>query len=196
MALVDLLVLAVVVFVLVFFFARLSRRGQNQTPREPVIPDWVAMRDPDLQAALANNKKIEAIKRYRELTGQGLKEARDAIDYALAHPEAASTKKKQSSYDAQDAGIRDLVEAGKIDEAVDVYRKFAGVDEYTARDAVTEIERQVRLGEAPPTVNKAELLRLAREGNMILAVKMYREATGTGLKEALDAVEALKRENN
>jgi hypothetical protein len=43
-----------------------------------------------------------------------------------------------------DAGIRDLVEEGRLDEAVEVYRKFAGVDEYTARDAVEQIRRDMQ----------------------------------------------------
>jgi hypothetical protein len=37
------------------------------------------------------------------------------------------------------AGIRDMLEAGQIDEAVEVYQKFTGVDQYTARDAVYAI---------------------------------------------------------
>ena len=33
-----------------------------------------------------------------------------------------------------------------------------------------------------------------RRGNKIEAIKLYREATGSGLKEAKDAVEAMERE--
>lgn len=39
-----------------------------------------AARDPEVLAALAAGQKILAIKRYRELTGVGLKEAKDAVD--------------------------------------------------------------------------------------------------------------------
>ncbi|MGH2922980.1 MAG: ribosomal protein L7/L12 [Solirubrobacterales bacterium] len=38
--------------------------------------------DPEIQDLLAKGNKIQAIKRYRELTGAGLKEAKDAIDRA------------------------------------------------------------------------------------------------------------------
>ena len=38
--------------------------------------------NPQLQAALRSGNKIEAIKIYRELTGVGLAEAKDAIDKA------------------------------------------------------------------------------------------------------------------
>jgi ribosomal protein L7/L12 len=37
---------------------------------------------PQIQAALRSGNKIEAIKLYRELTGRGLAEAKDAIDRA------------------------------------------------------------------------------------------------------------------
>ena len=41
---------------------------------------------PQLQAALRSGNKIEAIKIYRELTGVGLAEAKDAIDKAGHFP--------------------------------------------------------------------------------------------------------------
>ena len=36
--------------------------------------------DPQIQAAIASGQLIAAIKRYRELTGAGLKEAKDAVE--------------------------------------------------------------------------------------------------------------------
>jgi large subunit ribosomal protein L7/L12 len=36
--------------------------------------------DPQVLELIANGRKIQAIKRYRELTGLGLKEAKDAVD--------------------------------------------------------------------------------------------------------------------
>lgn len=60
----------------------------------------------------------------------------------LASPEARlekRAKKKKVAADSQDAGIRDLILEGRMEEAVEVYQKFAGVDAYTARDAVDEI---------------------------------------------------------
>ena len=41
-----------------------------------------AAEDPEIQDLLAKGNEIQAIKRYRELTGAGLKEAKDAIDAA------------------------------------------------------------------------------------------------------------------
>jgi ribosomal protein L7/L12 len=38
--------------------------------------------DPEIQDLLAKGNEIQAVKRYRELTGLGLAEAKDAIDRA------------------------------------------------------------------------------------------------------------------
>lgn len=40
------------------------------------------MSDPEIQDLLAKGNEIQAIKRYRELTGLGLAEAKDAIEQA------------------------------------------------------------------------------------------------------------------
>jgi len=165
---------------------------------KPPEIDWSAISDPEIQDFIARDQKINAIKRYRELTGVGLKEAKDAIEFAEVHPEAAVGKKKKAAYDAPDAGIRDLVKEGEIERAVEVYRVFAGVDEYTARDAIREIEREIRLedddGSAQDTrLDNARIQELLRQGNKIEAIKVYREMTGLGLKEAKDAVDAIER---
>jgi hypothetical protein len=140
--------LFIIVFILGFLIAaatlrRLKEYSITESQRTVTI-DWEAIEDDIVQAELAKNNKIGAIKRYRELTGLGLKESKDAIDYAVLHPEERGGKKKKATYDAQDAGIRDLIQVGRLDEAVEIYQKFAGVDVYTARDAVNEIAREVK----------------------------------------------------
>lgn len=45
----------------------------------------------------------------------------------------------------------------------------------------------------PPSGANPELVRLIRAGQKIEAIKVYREATRCGLKEAKEAVEALER---
>ena len=114
------------------------------TPRMDEM-DWDAINDQVVQAALDDGNKIEAIKRYRLLTGQNLSDSKDAIEYAMLHPDERGDKKKKAAYDAQDAGIRDLIQEGRLDEAIEIYQKFAGVDACTARDAVNEIARDLHL---------------------------------------------------
>ena len=157
-------VLFIIVFIIGFLVALYyltSPRHERTTPlRQLAEIDWDAIQDEVVQSALANGNKIEAIKRYHLLTGHGLKDSKDAIEYAILHPDEHGAKKKKAAYDAQDAGIRDLIQAGRLDEAVEIYQKFAGVDAYTARDAVDEIARDLHLShqtasrttfEAPPT---------------------------------------------
>jgi ribosomal protein L7/L12 len=156
--------------------------------------DGAVVSDERILNALDKGNKIEAIKVYRELTGLGLKESKDAIEYLMVHPEALSEKKKRAAYDTMDAGIRDMIQEGRIDEAIEVYQKFAGVDEYTAMDAVAEIEHELRQGESAEVGDIDDRVRrLVDEGKKIEAIKLYREMTGVGLKEAKDAVEAVAR---
>jgi ribosomal protein L7/L12 len=52
--------------------------GGGGAEGEPTDPDA----DPEIQDLLAKGNEIQAIKRYRELTGLGLKEAKEAIEKA------------------------------------------------------------------------------------------------------------------
>ena len=56
-------------------------------------------------------------------------------------------------------------------------------------------EKTVGVPEHLANESDNELLRLLRSGNKIAAIKVYREQTGVGLKEAKDAVEALAAEH-
>lgn len=182
----------IMAIILAIVFAAIARRRLESTPVRPVEMDWDAFNDPQIQTSIEQGQKIEAIKRYRELTGAGLKESKEAIEYAMANPSHA--KKKKAAYDTQDAGVRDLIQEGRLDEAVEVYRKFAGVDAYTARDAVAEIEGELRLGtESASVVAETELRALLQQGKKIEAIKAYRQATGLGLEEARNAIEAIEK---
>jgi ribosomal protein L7/L12 len=59
-----------------------SAGGPSWGGGEGEAPDPAA--DPEIQDLLAKGNEVQAIKRYRELTGLGLKEAKDAIDRAKA----------------------------------------------------------------------------------------------------------------
>lgn len=95
---------------------------------------------------LDQNRKIAAIKHYRLQTGLGLKEAKEAVEYIEANRHDLDRILKDKSRRLEDmpvgAGVRDLVEAGDIDGAVQAYAQFMGVDEYTARDAVEKIRAE------------------------------------------------------
>jgi large subunit ribosomal protein L7/L12 len=72
----------------------------------------------------------------------------------------------------------------------DISQLIARVADLERRVAALDGEQGIAPG--PPGQNP-EIARLAREGNLIQAIKLYREQTGVGLREAKDAVEALAR---
>lgn len=112
----------------------------------PLVINDEALDDDELQSYLPG-QKIAAIKRYRELTGVGLKDAKEAIEAVIADPDAAKNKRKRAlhrlSDDAQGAGVRDLIAEGRLDEAAEVYAQFMGVDAYTARAAIADIAEEI-----------------------------------------------------
>lgn len=163
---------------------------------EYITTRQAALMDDRVQRHLPHNK-LEAIKAYRQLTGVGLKEAKDTIEYYLAHPDKVNEKKGAAAPAFSDAGIRDLLAEGKFEEAVDAYKTFAGVDYFTAREAVETIQRKMETGEATESEDdyvRGEMARLVASGNKMQAIKLYRETTGLGLKESKDAIDALERQ--
>jgi hypothetical protein len=132
--------------VLNYVMVTLQERREGKLP--PWTPDQIdpeAASDDLVHEYLLQGNAINAIKRYRELTGVGLKEAKDTIDYLRLHPDDVKAKKNAPNHDLEEApGIRDLLEEGREEEAIEVYQKFAGVDEYTARDAVEQIKKEMK----------------------------------------------------
>jgi ribosomal protein L7/L12 len=75
-------IVAVLAFVIGVLVAR--RRPETKviwesTPLTSVAHD-AAIADPELRTLLEQKQLISAIKRYRELTGSGLKESKDAVE--------------------------------------------------------------------------------------------------------------------
>lgn len=88
-----------------------------------------------------------------------------------------------------DAGVRELVAQGHIDDAVDLYRRFTGVDLFTAKTAVSDMQIEMRLAGS-----EDELRRLIRLGDKAGAIELYQQAAGVSLAEALAAVEAIEQQ--
>lgn len=94
------------------------------------------------------------------------------------------------------ASPEQLVREGRKIEAIKRYRELSGVGLREAKAAVDEMEggRSISL---PPKgslllrqVNDSEIEAQIRTGHLIDAIRLYREKTGVGLKEAKVAVEA------
>lgn len=133
--------LAVPLLVFVFVASFMNRQQTVPVNIQDQI-DWLAIQDDVLQSYLPV-RKIAAIKRYRELTASGLKEAKMAIDYVVANPEAGKKGKHISQVDTDGAGVKDLLLDGRVDEAVKVYAAFMGVDAFTAQVAIKEMQREI-----------------------------------------------------
>jgi ribosomal protein L7/L12 len=148
----------------------------------------------EVHRLLDQGRKIEAIKRVRELTGAGLKAAKDAVE---------AVEQGLTSVDAfalEEPSLRELVElvrSGNKIEAIKLYRERTGVGLKEAKDAVEALERAdaARVTESVGESFRRQLVALLGAGRKIEAIKLYRERTGVGLKQAKDAVERLGAEH-
>lgn len=96
----------------------------------------------DIKAQIASGNKIAAIKLYRDATGAGLSEAKDAIELIAAGKPPKTDAAPTLSDDAMQR-VSALVAAGRKIEAIKLYRQAAGVDLKEAKDAVDALEGRI-----------------------------------------------------
>jgi ribosomal protein L7/L12 len=96
----------------------------------------------DIKAEIAAGNKITAIKLYRDATGAGLAESKEAVELIEAGKPPPSGAAATLSADAMQQ-VSALVAAGKKIEAIKVYRTAAGVDLKGAKDAVDALEAKL-----------------------------------------------------
>jgi ribosomal protein L7/L12 len=100
----------------------------------------------------------------------------------------------EPNHESLEDEIRLLLRQGRNIEAIKLYREQTGLGLAAARDAV---ERMIGQGDNPAhnevvaNATENQILELLAAGRKIAAIKLYREQTSCGLKEAKDAVEAL-----
>lgn len=99
-------------------------------------------------------------------------------------------KKPKKGAIPEAAGLRDLVQSGQLEEAVTVYQKFTGTDRFTARKAIDDMAREIRLSDSV----KKDIYRLLNRNKKAAAIEAYQQATGADLAEALTYVESLQAE--
>lgn len=95
--------------------------------------------DPEILDALSKNRKIVAIKRCRELSGWGLKEAKMWIE-AFATQGIPEAPPLESFIDFSE--VRQLASVGQKMAAVERYRELTGADLYEARAFVDKLVRE------------------------------------------------------
>lgn len=92
----------------------------------------------ELQALVSEGRKIEAIKRYREATGAGLAEAKQAVE-ARERGQSLPTKEAAAAASSLESEIVPLLQGGNKIEAIKLYRERTGMGLKEAKDAVEAI---------------------------------------------------------
>jgi ribosomal protein L7/L12 len=110
----------------------------------------------DIKAQIAAGNMIAAIKLYRDATGTGLAEAKQAVELIAAGKPPPTGAAPSLSADAMQE-VSALLMAGKKIEAIKLYRTAVGVDLKDAKDAVDALE--VRLNPAAVTTRDAARVR-------------------------------------
>lgn len=105
-------------------------------------------RDAELKAHVAAARKIEAIKRYRELTGAGLAEAKDAVEALMRGESPPPRESVDSSFEGE---IVSLLQAGKKIDAIKLYRQKTGVGLKEAKDFIEALAADRRIVAASKT---------------------------------------------
>ena len=89
-----------------------------------------------LTGLLQEGRKIDAIKRFREATGAGLKQAKDAVEAIEQGQPLAAVGKQEDSFEYQ---LIELLQTGRKIEAIKLFRERTGADLKEAKDAVERI---------------------------------------------------------
>lgn len=200
----SLLVLGVFVAVVIYLQNQQIDRSRQSISEMP--PGNSANLERTLHYWLGRGNKIEAIKAYRLATGSGLKEAKDvveAFERGAALPgefPLQGVAQSQAVPQTVEAHIEELLRAGNKIEAIKVFREVTGEGLKESKDAVEAFERgePLQLSSVPaapplsPQGLDEQVRLLLLQDKKIEAIKVYREATGYGLKEAKDAVESIE----
>jgi ribosomal protein L7/L12 len=111
-----------------------------------------------------------------------------ALFVTLIRGQQGKVKSKEAALPS-DAGVRDIILEGRKNEAIDLYRQFTGVDEFTARQAVDEIERELRLSDSQHDY----IQKILEADGKAAAIEAHQKETGANLAEALEFVEAIEK---
>lgn len=132
---------------------------------------------------------------WSKLTGRDGIEERGLPEQSVPVPPASLVTPAAST--PLEERVLDLLRRGKEIDAIKLYRAETGFGLKEAKDAVQDLERGGRpsVPRGDRSVAGADAVDAAiRAGRLIEAIKLHREATGMGLKESKEAVEARRAE--
>ncbi len=202
----TLILIAAAVLALIAAIVILKRSWGSSLDRSPGagyrdVADVPAASLDEVRVLVAQGNKIAAIKLVREQTGMGLKEAKDYVEAlplagASALPPARDPRAAGlAEHDL--AEIRALAAQGNKIAAIKLVREQTGMGLKEAKDyvealpATGPIAPPVGSAAPQPASDLSEVHALALQGQKIQAIKLYRELTGVGLKEAKEYVDSL-----
>lgn len=129
----------------VIFLVLSARSGVEVVSLKPPTPGQPQLgADASPEELLRAGKKIEAIKRYRELTGLGLKEAKDAVEAMESGRSSSLPPKSALLRQVHDSEIEAQIRSGHMIDAIKLYREKNGVGLKEAKDAVEAWRDRIR----------------------------------------------------
>lgn len=169
------------------------RGGSIDSTIESIFPDPERIRE--ILATAQDGNKIGAIKQYREITGAGLKEAKEAVEAMLEGRPVEITKITVTSTEMGE-GLTKLIRNGDKIGAIKQYREMTDAGLKEAKEAIEAMFEgrpvEISTKKAVKSEIGADIVELVDSGNKIEAIKRLREQTGLGLKEAKDAIDAIQ----
>lgn len=96
------------------------------------------------EVLLARGERLEAIRRYRELTGASLADAKRAVEQLASGRPAALPAKQLVLREVHDSEIEAQIRSGALLDAITLYREKTGVGLKEAKDAVEAWRNRLR----------------------------------------------------
>lgn len=206
--------IALILMAILWLWMRIPARSREPVP-PPAPPPGINLEgDMVLRQLITEKRRMDAIKHVREMTGAGLKEAKDYVDWlsfqmrgggAEVAPVAGKTAQEKMAAAAHDAQMLDALTSGQKILAIKRVRELTGLGLKEAKEFVEAIEQgDITLRDdliiippqPPETATPDDLFydpkvqEYLAQGKKIDAIKRVRELTRLGLKEAKDLVES------
>ena len=167
----------------------------------------------EIKQLVSNGEKIEAIKLYKDTFGVGLKAAKEAVE-RIERGEPVQLTQVSVNYAGRQVlssreirtELRQLLDSGDKLEAIKLYRGVFNTGLSESKDAVEIFEngedlpvpigwgQDVAILPLDSDQELAEVASLARQGNHLAAVQLYREIFDSSLQEAQAIVERLAQD--
>ncbi|MEC7983610.1 MAG: ribosomal protein L7/L12, partial [Myxococcota bacterium] len=139
----------------------------------------------------ANGQKIKAIKAYRDMTGAGLKEAKQAVEEYVRSVSEPRSDTSTTSNVLDREHIESLLNRGQKIQAIQYYRETTGAGLKDSKHAIEGLIKPQGWSNNPldSSVSLANIRKLCADDMRIKAIKAYREYSGASLKESKQAID-------